>query len=258
MFALAGGANDRIPYTIFTICGTIWVYNLHRTVGLKLTQRQKWPERFRIFYQLRYLNVLISLVTMIMALWIFFQFLLEEWWMLLPPIVVSLLYVFPLSTKKIVRSIPYLKIFLISFTWAWMTVIIPAWMSGVSPDILIWVLFAERFIFIMAIDIPFDIRDYEQDAHQSVDTLVHHLGVSSSKWLSYFLLLISTIIALLTFAQFWMILLYSIAHLMVYILAFVLVRNVHKGRSDLYYTFGLDGTMLLMGMLEIGIVVWVS
>lgn len=250
-FTLFNGQEVHSSYLIFAFCGTIWVYNLHRSVGLRLTKRENWPHRFQIFHELSRVNMIIGLITLVTGIYVFFSALLPYTLCLLPPVLVSLLYVFPLSAKKIVRSIPYLKIFLIAFVWAWITIVLPFVMSGQQNLGLVSLLFAERFLFILAITIPFDIRDRKQDTYQSVDTLVHRLGISGSKRLAYALLVICIIISSLAVVKFWMASLYAFLHWPVYIISIILVAGVRKKRKDSYYTLGLDGMMLLMGVLEV-------
>jgi 4-hydroxybenzoate polyprenyltransferase len=251
IFTVFGGAEAQNAYLVFAFCGTVWVYNLHRTVGLQTTDRDKWPRRFRIFYRLRHFNILWALLTMLTAVYAFFTYLFNFGFYLLPPIAVSLVYVIPLNSNKLVRSIPYLKIFLISFTWAWVTVVFPLLLMDNRDAWLIFLLSIERFLFIMAIDIPFDIRDYEQDARQSVNTLVHKIGVDGSKQLAIYLLVVSSLLSLIATYLGWVPSYYSIIHIGVYLLATYLVFFTKKERKDAYYSFGLDGTMLLIGILEV-------
>jgi len=94
----------------------------------------------------------------------------------------TLFYVYP-GTKKFkgLRSLPGLKLFVIALVWAGVTVLFPLSASGIALGEGEWVVFAQRFLLILAITLPFDIRDLQLDDEQ-LATLPQTLGVNNSKW----------------------------------------------------------------------------
>lgn len=87
---------------------------------------------------------------------------------------ISLLYPLPklLASKGGgLRSVPGLKLLIISAVWAYITAAIPAWFDGQFS----WAIFLERLFWTAALTIPFDIRDAELDAN-SLKTLPHLVG----------------------------------------------------------------------------------
>jgi len=106
---------------------------------------------------------------------------LDELLLLLPFAIATSLYVLPFSSRgKGLRNIPGLKLFLIAFTWAGITFLYPLAARGVNIDGLAGWLFLQRFVFIAAITIPFDIRDLQLDMPE-LGTLPQVLGVGWSK-----------------------------------------------------------------------------
>lgn len=94
------------------------------------------------------------------------------------------------------RDIPALKIFMIACVWVMATVWIPLIeMDGFNvlkePDF--WMLSVERFLFVVAITIPFDIRDLKYDEPDK-KTLPQLIGASKSVALSIILLLCSGVL----------------------------------------------------------------
>jgi hypothetical protein len=111
--------------------------------------------------------------------------------LLIPIGIVSFLYPVELigddSDKIALREFPYLKIFLIGISWGIVTVILPLLQANIIisySDVL------ETFVramFVIAITIPFDVRDVYSDSFK-MKTLPQKMGVSMSKNLAYVLL----------------------------------------------------------------------
>ena len=92
------------------------------------------------------------------------------------------------------RDVPLLKIFIIAFSWTYLTIIIPVIVHNISFDSNLILNIIVRFLFVLAITIPFDIRDLKFD---KVITLPKYLGVKKSKILAYIILLICELIILM-------------------------------------------------------------
>jgi len=98
-------------------------------------------------------------------------------------------YYLPLVSYKSLRHVPFLKIFLIAFCWTLATVTLPAIAQGhtlLVPST--WWLTIERFIFIFAITLPFDVRDIQEDEGSKLQTLPMLVGVRNALILSGILL----------------------------------------------------------------------
>ena len=63
----------------------------------------------------------------------------------------------------ILRKTPYLKIFLIAFSWSFSTVALIYYESNLTLNSNVVLSIISRMFFIIAITIPFDIRDVEYD-----------------------------------------------------------------------------------------------
>lgn len=149
------------------------------------------------------------------------------------------------------RDLPHIKLYLIGVVWAVATVALP--LSELGEDLLSRrsaLLLFERFAFIVALSIPFDIRDMHLDDPQ-MKTLPHRRGVGASLAIAVLWLgaASATAVALkLTDA------LYSNVTLMALLAAFavtaVLVlrtRAIHRqGQpNEWHYAFWLDGMIVL-------------
>lgn len=94
-------------------------------------------------------------------------------------------YPFSFPFRKPLREIPYIKIFLISLSWALITSTLPAIYAGHAFFEPVTVkLFVSRFLLIFAITVPFDIRDMGRDRMSGIQTLPLALGAGKSKSLA--------------------------------------------------------------------------
>jgi 4-hydroxybenzoate polyprenyltransferase len=154
---------------------------------------------------------------------------------------VSALYNFPKSAHASIlplRSIPLLKIFLIAYVWASISSFLPAIMSGfpvLSKSTLL--VFTAHILFIFAITLPFDIRDYRADFEKSLITTPHVIGITGTKILA--LSCLSAFISIyLAISTDWTILLLAL------IAGFLIVRSSSE-KKEYYYTLFIDGTIIL-------------
>lgn len=93
----------------------------------------------------------------------------------------TLLYSLPVfSNSKNLRSFTGVKIFVIAFVWAGVTVILPALEPGLITDEDICVEFVQRTMFVIVLTIPFDIRDIHFDSDQ-LGTIPQIFGVKKAR-----------------------------------------------------------------------------
>ncbi|MBW3544558.1 MAG: UbiA family prenyltransferase [Bacteroidetes bacterium] len=160
--------------------------------------------------------------------------------------VLSLLYNIPdqylHKHHQSIRSVPLLKIFVIAFVWASIGSWLPYHWSGGHWQAALW-LFVAQFCFIMAITLPFDIRDYQQDEDSRLLTIPGIIGIRNTRWLAVCFLLLHLVIMLMFFG-----------HTLVATLLFVaasapLLVYAHCNRPYWYFTGLLDGLILLQYLL---------
>ncbi len=110
---------------------------------------------------------------------------------LIPVAIVSFLYPVEIireeQRKVTLREFPYLKIFLIGISWGVVTVLLP--MLFAKEELLMSDYFEAlvRAMFVIAITIPFDVRDVKSDS-PDMKTIPQKFGVARAKILSYILL----------------------------------------------------------------------
>ena len=100
----------------------------------------------------------------------------------------TLLYALPvLSKKRNLRSISGIKIFVIAFVWAGVTVILPVIEGGGELTFGIFPELIQRFLFVLVLILPFEIRDLKYDLQQ-LGTIPQKMGVTRTKILGFVML----------------------------------------------------------------------
>ena len=100
----------------------------------------------------------------------------------------TLLYALPvLSKKRNLRSISGIKIFVIAFVWAGVTVILPFIEGGGIIGSEVLPEFVQRFLLVLVLILPFEIRDLKYDLQQ-LGTIPQKMGVTRTKILGFVML----------------------------------------------------------------------
>lgn len=150
------------------------------------------------------------------------------------------------------REIPYLKIFLISFIWSVSTILIPVIQTDSEINNHdVFLLFSERFLFIFAIAIQFDIRDMQADLHSGLKTIPLKIGKKKSEFLSFFALSAGFLVSVFHYHnQYERFLLWPLG---ISFISTLLILNLRffRNRSRFFYP-ALDATLLLQGILVLG------
>lgn len=100
---------------------------------------------------------------------------------------ITALYALPvLSGRKNLREVAGLKVFVIALIWAGVTVLFPYVEAGAPLGMDVVLECCQRFLFVLILIIPFEIRDLKYDP-QNLKTLPQRLGVKRVKLFGYLL-----------------------------------------------------------------------
>lgn len=241
--------ESYVPLLILTTC--TWLYSLHRFIGLRKVEILDKEDRFFKIKDLEKTIFTIGVISLLISAGLAFTLSLNQLLVLSAPGILSLLYVLPVfKNRKRLRDINYVKIFIISLVWAGLTVVLPAATAiGLASYLLIIVLAIERFLFIFAITLPFDIRDIVVDRLTGVETISARMGASKTLYLSVCLLLICTLLILLLCLTNYLPWMYLTIHLLVNLLTAGSIGLALRNKHDWYFTGLIDGTMYLPFLL---------
>ena len=162
---------------------TLLSYNIIRF--LRLSSIDNWYNKW--IENNKNLLYMLSVISFIAIIYLVFQFRLKALFVLFPFAIATIFYVFPLE-KYSLRNIAGLKLFLIAFSWAGITVLFPLTQNYINPRIVDYITFLQRFLFIVVITIPFDIRDLEYD-NDKLKTLPQQFKIKKTKNFAYLLLI---------------------------------------------------------------------
>lgn len=191
-------------------------------------------------------NVYLLLLTTVSILMVFVLtfLLLQEMKLILTILLITSLisfaYVVPVFGKSL-REIPYFKSPIIAFVWVVILFIFPALNEGISfsqifPDLTAY------FFFIIALTIPFDIRDLKYDDPKQ-KTLPMVFGINGSKVLA----LLIVIGFYVYFASFNENMSYNILFILANVCVILLIIFSSNKRKDVFFAL-VDATMILVGL----------
>lgn len=236
----------------FIASGTLTIYALHRMVALRLAGGDQMEGRFKVMQAFRWHIIAYAIIAAAFAAYFFWQLPLLLKLSLLVPNLIALGYVLPFLNGRRLRDLPYLKIFLIALSWAWITVVAPAQSVGLSINSSIILMALERACFIFAITIPFDIRDLAQDEKAAVSTLPGALGILRAKRIA----LVSLVLMMILVTGNYWLGQYSTRILLALLLSALssayFIWKATPDKHDYYFTGLLDGTMII----QFGLIWW--
>jgi len=244
------------PVLLFVFCATYFVYNMQRIVRLRYSKligknigvRLSWMVRNRAF-------LLTSSLFMILVGGLSLLSLNQRSLLLIAPLaILSVLYVVPFipaQEKKIsLRKWPFLKVFIIALVWTFVTVMIPyvdeyGFVNFTSSNFRLTLI--TRFLFVLAITLPFDIRDLSADYDNHLKTIPAVIGKKATVVVSEILLLVYWGVK---FYQFYALNQLSLAQFIALsismILIMIIIAFAVKKRPELYYSGIVEGTMLIL------------
>lgn len=184
-FVLVTWLQFDLPFSVnfiaFVFFGTITGYNFIKYAGLAKLHHKSLEDNLKIiqvfsflcFLALIYFTLKLPLKTL---LWVgFFG-------------IFTLLYALPVfPSRKNLRSFKGLKIFIIAFVVAGLTVVVPVVHNQLPVDAKTGLIALQRIAFIIAVVIPFEIRDLNYDSAE-LGTIPQKIGETNSKILGIVLL----------------------------------------------------------------------
>ena len=226
---------------MFEFFATLFVYTFQRFGKLKINLAFSGP---RLDWMLANLIIvkMLMLFSVCFAAFFAIAFNWETLLLIFPFGLIAGLYVgkFPFHFPFNLRDIPFIKAHLIALTWSGMSVVIPMAEYGLSYQPKYFLFFGGIYLFIFSLAIVFDARDVDLDepSKRTVPQIVGKKGA----------LILSCGLIGIAFLIFYLVGNYPILPF-VSMLTFVelFVINSWNKKDDLYYSFYLDGLIVLTG-----------
>ncbi len=227
-------------YGLFSFFATMTVYNGQRLFKTKENKATEWLIWVKKHNKLLIGLVLFSFLTALLCFFLIDKNRTLIYLLFTGVSCISILYVVRIKGKNI-RELPYIKIHLISFTWVIVLILFPLINESLDINLVTYAL--GFYFYVLAVTIPFDIRDLKYDLPEQ-KTIPQLIGVRKAKILSVLLLLTFVLIFVKTNSQiqfnlfFWV----TIA------LQLFLLLMMNKKRGDFYCAGLIDGAIGLMGL----------
>jgi len=244
---LTFGRASMGTYHWLIFFGSLFVYGAHRLVGLHRLQAHRVDDRHEVVRRYEWLVLGLTIAGLIGGIFFFFGLSRMRQTLLLFPAVIVMAYIIPITPGgRRLRDFPFVKLFLIALVWAWLGTIVLLWEENIPG---LWWLFGERLFYILAITLPFDIRDMELDRAQHTKTIPQLLGVTMSKTLSYLLMSVALFLGLVYISVFSLRYEMLPGYIASVLMVFYLLQQVSIERSDYLYRGWLDSTMIVQYVL---------
>ena len=236
--------------------GTVLTYSFHRIFPFSFDTKQVGSGPYSWVKKHYVLTLIICAISIFFCVVSSISLTFESLCCLAPMFLLTSLYIWPSIPvgNKIVRfkDIPYVKIWTISFVISFVTVLFPSVeLLGLTAysNIDVWLLFLERFCFVVAITIPFDIRDIERDKDRGLKTLPISLGAFPSLVFSLGLLVMVLMLALI---QVYVGNVLDKDHLIQLFVALlitaIIVMETKQTNNDYFFSGLVESTMLLFAI----------
>lgn len=147
------------------------------------------------------------------------------------------------------KKLGFFKTILLSFTWAYMTVILPVLYAQNSLSELVINVFFIRFIFMLMLGVIFDFRDVQKDKKNNMSSVTTMFNKSQLIVLMMILLLLNALLCYwnlknLEDVQQFILMISTV-------LCFLFFTISFKKRDYYFYYFLVDGLMLISAMASI-------
>lgn len=218
----------------FVFFSTIVAYTFVKYIPLLVSPNYKISNSLKLIYTLAAFSV-------IPVIYFLLYFDINAFLFIIGLTTLTLLYVLPFSpSAKNLRDVSGLKIFIIAIVWSGTTAILPLISSEIilnsfSTEELLYI--CSRFLIVVALIIPFEIRDLRLDQIY-LKTLPQVLGVFRSKILALSFLLLSMFL-------FSCLMLDSYIYILMHFIIIVLVLKANRQNSFYYTSLWVEGVPIL-------------
>jgi 4-hydroxybenzoate polyprenyltransferase len=247
--------NDYLfSYSLLVFFSTLFIYNFQRIFykfqknNSLYSVRRKW-----IFEN----QLTIKFLTLTGFIGICVSFFFNDYkivFYLSPLLILSLAYFLPFIK---LRKNAWFKLITLVFVWVMVTAIVPILLNHsalITKSNLLHI--ATRLCFMIAICIPFDIRDLQIDSADKISTIPHIMGENKTRWLAVLFMFIYNFLIVMEFYFGIIDHAIFIGLLFSAVINTILVFLSSSKRNEYFYVAGIDGTMILQGLV-LFVVKWI-
>ncbi len=168
------GISDQYTFLLFSFLGSVTAYNFVKYSKVSKLYHKRLTKSMR---EIRVLTILSAVLFVYLGSKLPVKTLLY----MTPLVALTILYIVPVfPNNKNLRSVAGIKIFIIGLLWAGTTVLIPVVYIGENFDFNFFIEVLQRFLFIIVMMLPFEIRDLQYDEVE-LETVPQKIGVTRTK-----------------------------------------------------------------------------
>jgi 4-hydroxybenzoate polyprenyltransferase len=254
-YALVENIEWRLYTVICVFLGSFILYNFHRLYKIDFIPEDQLSERHQwVLKRANPLKISMGLSLFVMML-LLPNFNADTIVCLIPAGLISVGYTIPIVPTETgwrrLRDIPFTKPLIISLVVGYLTLAFPVfeqWGFSELKHPVFVKLFAERMLFLLAVTIPFDMRDLLCDKASGLETLATEFGFVQTRnvgliaLLAWLLMLVWRLIAL---GFSWPQMIFGFV-MFGYLLVCYLLTN--PKRQDLFYILAFEGSIILYSL----------
>jgi hypothetical protein len=233
--------NEALDYFIFY--GTITGYNFVKYAGVAKLHHRSLTNDLKVIQ-------VFSLFCFLAMCYYATQIPFKTFLYFIPFEILTLLYAIPLLSgfDKNLRQISYLKIVVVAFVWAGFTVLIPVLDARIDVSLNVVLLLLQRFLIVIVLILPFDIRDVKYDAI-SLQTIPRKIGVEKTKKLGLMLLVFSLVLEYLVTSPSEV----KTPFMLFFFVVIIFLMRAKIGQHKYYSSFWVEALPVLWCLLLFGI-----
>jgi 4-hydroxybenzoate polyprenyltransferase len=241
--ALILDVNVDKYFFCFILFSTLFTYHFHRIIRISY---KEYSSNNLNWNKLNFkLSLIICLISIAICFVLIFSLKPISLYFLIPLFLISFLYPLKSFSKISLREVPFLKIFLIAIVWMFTTTLLVVTESNTVLSFNLIPLLLDRFLFVLAITIPFDIRDLKYDKNE-IKTIPMVFGVDGAKKIAFFCLFLSFTFVVYQFYFLELNSRFLLSHALTCTIAFFLVKYSKTANKDFYFSFFVEGLSLLL------------
>lgn len=230
----------------FVMFSTITGYNFVKYFGLaKFHHRSlaNWLKIIQVF----------SLVCFLLMIWFALQ--------LAPQVLVwvgifglvTFLYAVPflprhlfMDQKSNLRNIGGIKVYVIALVWAGVTVLLPVLNQDARFDLSVWITALQRFILVILLMLPFEIRDLKYDSLR-LATIPQKIGVKNTKIIG---IVLAMVFLMFEFVKPYVTYKLILLTMLITIISVLFIVFSSQEREDYYSSFWVEGVPIIWLILH--------
>ena len=237
--------STDVALLCFNFFATITGYNFVKYYELAQFTHRRLSPRLKIIQ-------VFSLVCFLLMIYFALQLQSDTQWVIGLLAVLTFMYAVPILPRHIfeqshhnLRSVGGLKVYVIAVVWTGATVFMPILNAQISMESQFAITLVQRFLFIVVLMMPFEIRDLQYDSIQ-LATIPERTGIHRTKALG--LIALALFFILDFFKKDWSQSL-VIAHLIISVITFLFLFFADKKQGRYYSAFWVEAIPIVWVLL---------